>query len=67
MNEDTIVAEIHQAREELAKRFNYDLKAIVEDARARQATSGHKVVSFPPRPVRTITGAAVRGTPSEAR
>jgi hypothetical protein len=49
---DAIIAEVRQAREELAKRFNYDLQAIIRDARDRQAASGRKVVSFPPRPAR---------------
>ena len=45
---DTIVAEVRQAREALASQFNYDLQAMIEDARARQKTGGRKVVSFPP-------------------
>lgn len=52
MASDSIIAEVRQAREELAKRFNYDLRAMIQDARDRQAASGRKVVSFPPRPVR---------------
>jgi hypothetical protein len=51
MIEDPIVAEVRKAREEIAKKFNYDLHAIIEDARKRQAASGRKTVSFPPRPV----------------
>ena len=53
MIEDSIVAEVRRAREEIAERFNYDLRAMIEDARKRQALSGRKVVSFPPRPVRS--------------
>ena len=52
---DTIVAEVRQARDALAKRFNYDLRAMIEDARQRQAAGGRKTVSFPPRPVRKPT------------
>jgi len=51
MIEDSVVAEVRRAREEIAKSFNYDLRAMIEDARKRQALSGRKVVSFPPRPV----------------
>jgi hypothetical protein len=51
---DPIVAEVRQAREALAARFNYDLRAIFEDARKRQAEGGRKVVRLPPRPVRKI-------------
>ena len=46
---DPIVEEVRKVREEHAARFNYDLKAIAEDLRLRQAKSGHKIVSYPPR------------------
>jgi hypothetical protein len=49
---DIVITEVRQAREELAKRFNYDLREMIRDARQRQAAGGRKVVSFPPRPVR---------------
>ena len=53
---DTIIAEVRQTRDELAKRFNYDLQAIIQDARERQAAGGRTVVTLPPRPVsRTIS------------
>jgi hypothetical protein len=52
---DRILAEVRQAREELAKRFDYDLRAMIQDARVRQAASGRRVVSFPPRPARKTT------------
>jgi hypothetical protein len=59
MMEDPIVAEVRRAREEIAKRFNYDLRAMFEDARRRQAQSGRKVVSFPPRWTKKDGGAAM--------
>ena len=49
---DPIVADVRKARDEIARRFNYDLRAVFEDAKRRQAASGRKVVSFPPRPLR---------------
>jgi hypothetical protein len=52
---DHIIAEVRQAREELAKRCNYDLRTMIQEAQKRQAASGRKVVSFPPRPVRKPT------------
>jgi hypothetical protein len=55
MATDTIVAEVRQAREALAKRFNYDLRAMVQDAKNRQATGGRRVVSFPPNPAKAPT------------
>jgi hypothetical protein len=54
MTQDSIVAEVRKAREEIAKRFNYDLRAIIEDAKKRQALSGRDVVSFPPKPARKV-------------
>ena len=52
---DTIVAEVRQAREALASQFNYDLHAMIENARERQKTGGRKVVSFPPIRLQQIT------------
>jgi hypothetical protein len=60
---DSIIAEVRRAREELARRCNYDLRAMIEDARNRQAASGRRVVSFPPRRVRKVTGAQVLDQP----
>ena len=37
---DTIIDEIHRTRERLAEKFGGDIKAILEDARHRQAASG---------------------------
>ncbi len=49
MSLDPIVAEIRAIRERLAARFNYDIDAIVEDARQRDAAGDRKVVRLPPR------------------
>ncbi|MEC4983904.1 MAG: hypothetical protein SAJ37_00675 [Oscillatoria sp. PMC 1068.18] len=46
MCKDEILAEIHRIREEHAKSFNYDIKAICEDLRRKQAASGRRVVSL---------------------
>lgn len=43
---DEIVEEIHQIREAYAKSFNYDLDAIFEDLRKKEAESGREVVSL---------------------
>jgi hypothetical protein len=56
MASDRIIAEVRQAREELAQRFHYDLRAMIQDARERQAAGGRRVVTLPPRPVRRTTG-----------
>ena len=47
--DDSIIDEIHRVRAEIADRFHGDLKAICDDARARQTASGRKPVSMPPR------------------
>jgi len=46
MRKDPIVEEIRRNRQELAARFNYDLRAIIADAQRRQQARGKKVVSF---------------------
>lgn len=42
---DEILEEIYKIREEHARGFNYDLKAICDDLRKRQVVSGRKVIS----------------------
>ncbi|MGA2034869.1 MAG: hypothetical protein ABSG68_21675 [Thermoguttaceae bacterium] len=46
MEDDPIIAEIRKIREEHAKRFNFDVRAMGEDLRRRQFKGGRKVVSF---------------------
>jgi hypothetical protein len=46
MWKDEIVGEIHQIREAYAKSFDYDLNAIFEDLRKKEAESGREVVSL---------------------
>ena len=46
MGEDEILAELHRIREEHAKSFNYDFKAIFADWQKRQATNGRPLVSL---------------------
>lgn len=46
MWDDEILEEIRQVREEHAKSFNYDIKAICADWRQRQANSGRKLVKL---------------------
>ena len=54
---DPIVAEVRRARDAYARRFNYDLEAIVKDLQQQELRSGANVVSFPPKRPR-------RGTPA---
>ena len=52
---DSILEEIHAIREALAKKGGYDAERIAEAARKRQAESGRKAVTLPPRPAATVT------------
>jgi hypothetical protein len=44
---DEILEEIYKIREDHAKSFNYDLQAICDDLRQRQAASGRRIISQP--------------------
>ena len=46
MIRDPIVDVVRAIREELAARFNFDIRKIVEDAQRRQAASQSRIVSF---------------------
>jgi hypothetical protein len=43
---DPIVEEVRRIRSELDARFNFNVRAIVEDAMKREKTGGREVVSF---------------------
>ena len=51
---DPIIAEIRQVREAHAKRFNYDVYAILRDLKQRQIKSGRKTVSLPPKHLKPV-------------
>ena len=51
---DTIVAEIHRHREQHARRFNYDLRAMGEDLQRRQWESGHKIMGLDAKTKRMV-------------
>ena len=52
MWKDPIVEETRSRREELARRFNYDIKAIGEALRRQQKASGQKPITRPPKRVK---------------
>ena len=54
MWEDPIVAEVRKIREAHAAQFNYDLRAIYQDLKRQEQTSGRIFVSYPPRKARPI-------------
>jgi hypothetical protein len=68
MSRDTIVDEVRKAREEYARKFNFDLHAICEDLRKQEQLTGGPVVSLPRRPpVSTPLGLSDAGTGSPAK
>lgn len=50
MWKNEILEDIYKTREEYAKSFNYDLQAIVDDLRKKQAASGRQIISTPLKP-----------------
>jgi hypothetical protein len=44
---DEILEEIHKIREEHAEDFNYDLQAICDDLRHKQAKSSREIITTP--------------------
>jgi len=40
---DLVIEEIHETRREIARRFNFDIRKIADDARRRQALEGRTV------------------------
>ena len=46
---DPIVEEVRKVRDEHAKKFNYDLRAITADLKKQQKASGRKVVKLSPK------------------
>jgi hypothetical protein len=52
MDKDPILEELHQVREAYAARFNYDLRAMYRDLKAREDRGEFVVVHRSPRPPR---------------
>lgn len=50
MFDDPIIEEVRRIRDQLASRFNYDVKAIGEHYRAMQEQEAIPVVTLAPRP-----------------
>ncbi|HKI01123.1 MAG TPA: hypothetical protein VKK31_04015 [Thermoanaerobaculia bacterium] len=51
---DPIIEEIHAIREALAEEASFDAEKVAEAACKRQAESGRKAVTLPPRPVAAV-------------
>ena len=52
MWKDPIVEETRSRREELARRFNHDIKAIGEELRRQRKASGQEPLTRPPKRVK---------------
>jgi len=52
MIDDPIVAEIRKYREDFAKRFNYDIAAMVEYLRGQEQRHPERLTSLSPKPPR---------------
>ena len=59
MWKDPIVEETRSRREELARRFNYDIKAIGEELRRQRKATGQKQFIRPPKRVKPTAAQAV--------
>ena len=46
---DEVLKEVRHAKEELAKSFNYDIRQMLEDARAKQEKNGRRILHPPLR------------------
>lgn len=57
VSDDTILEEIRQVRAAHARKFNYDLGAIIENLR-KYESGDRAVVSYPSKPARRQRGAA---------
>ena len=51
MIRDPIVEEVRAIRDDLAKRHNYDIDAIVQALQKASVDEGRQLVSLPPRPL----------------
>jgi len=51
MEPDEIMREVREIREAYAERFNFDIRALYLDAKAREGSDGRQVVMLEPRPL----------------
>ncbi len=49
---DEIIEEIHRVREEIARKYNFDVRAMLEDLQKKQSDSKHEYVSFASKKVK---------------
>ena len=53
MLKDDLIEEVRKVRQEQAAKWNFDLKAILADAKRRQDQAGRQVVAFAAKPHKT--------------
>ncbi len=51
MEPDEVMREVRAIREVYAERFNFDIRALYLDAKAREGQDGRRVVMLEPRPL----------------
>ena len=49
---DPIIDEVRRIRQEYAKQFDFDLRAMAADLRRKEQQHPDQLVSFPPKPAR---------------
>ena len=54
MSGDSVVDEIRQIRRAYAKRFGFDLRAMVADLQRKEQEHSDLLVSLPPKPTRRL-------------
>ena len=57
MRDDPIVEEVRRVREEYAKQFDFDIRAMADDLRKREQQHSDRLVSFPAKPAGRKTSA----------
>jgi transposase len=60
MWKDPIVEEVRKVRQEYAARFGDDLKAIYDDLKATERKGGRKIVSLPPKKLKSTEIPGIR-------
>jgi hypothetical protein len=55
MQNAPIVEEIRRIREDYAKQFNFDIRAMAEDLRKSEQEHPERLVNFPAKPLRRST------------
>jgi hypothetical protein len=54
MQNDSVVDEVRRIRHAYAKRFGFDLRAMVADLRRKEQEHPGRLVSFDPKPVQRL-------------